>query len=310
MRVRAGWERGWCRRLCLFCSSLRQRLVDDTMSEKSSPSPSGATPWFRVVAVTLGVAVVAVLTVNVGMTAALVRQQRSDARERNFWVLCQPGFSLRERETAFRSLVAVGNREWRAADVGGLNLAGWALPGADLQFAQFLRANLAGADLTGAKLNGGSLELADLTNAGFSDAEMVEMRLLQAVLRGAVLRGAKLRACRMAQIEAENADFSVADLADADLVMANLTGARLIGTNFAGAKLASAVFKGANLSLARFEGADLTDADFTDANWWTARGLTTKQLAMLKAKFPPTAAAPQALREDFARWAEVPLPSQ
>jgi hypothetical protein len=92
--------------------------------------------------------------------------------------------------------------------------------------------------------------------------------------------------------------------------MANLTGAKLIGTNFAGAKLESAVLKGADMSLARFEGADLTDANFTDANWWTARGLTTKQLVMLKAKFPPTANAPQALQDDFARWAEVPLPPQ
>ena len=102
----------------------------------------------------------------------------------------------------------------------------------------------------------------------------------------------------------------MADLSDADLLMANLTGAKLIGANLSGAKLESAVLKGANLSLARLDGADLTDADFTNANWWAARGLTTKQLGALKAKFPPTATADHALKEDFARWAEVPLPSQ
>jgi hypothetical protein len=69
------------------------------------------------------------------------------------------------------------------------------------------------------------------------------------------------------------------------------------------------VFQGADLALARLDGADLRDADFTDANWWAARGLTTKQQAMLKAKFPPTAAAPPAWQEEFARWAEVPLPT-
>ena len=91
--------------------------------------------------------------------------------------------------------------------------------------------------------------------------------------------------------------------------MARLPGAKLVGANLTGAKLESAVFQGADLALARLDGADLRDADFTDANWWAARGLTTKQLAMLKAKFPPTASAPQAWQEEFARWAEVPLPS-
>ena len=58
----------------------------------------------------IGLALVVVLTVNVWMTAALVRQQRSEARERDYWVLCQPGFRPEERVAAFRSLVA-GDRK-------------------------------------------------------------------------------------------------------------------------------------------------------------------------------------------------------
>ena len=275
------------------------------MSETSRPSLSVVTRATQALAV-MGLVAVALLAVTGWRRATTAGPQGGEGRERDFWVLCQPGFTPGERAAALRSLVAAGNREWRAANVSGLNMAGWALAGADLQGAQFLRANLAGADLTGAKLSGGSLELADLTGAKLDQAAMVEMRLLHAVLRGATLRGAVLRACRLAQIEADNADFAGADLSEADLVMARLPGAKLVGANLTGAKLESAVFQGADLALARLDGADLRDADFTDANWWAARGLTTKQLAMLKAKFPPTASAPQAwqdwLSAEFPAW--------
>ena len=54
---------------------------------------------------------------------------------------------------------------------------------------------------------------------------------------------------------------------------------------------------------ARLDGADSTDADFTNANWWRARGLTTKQIELLKKKFAPTATADPALKKDYAQWA-------
>jgi hypothetical protein len=75
-----------------------------------------------------------------------------------------------------------------------------------------------------------------------------------------------------------------------------------MGANLSGAKLESAVLKGANLSLARLNGANLKNADFTNANWWRARGLTTLQLDALGKQFAPTASAPAALKEDYARW--------
>jgi len=89
------------------------------MSETSRPSQFAVTRRTKVVAA-LGVAAAAMLAVAVGLMATAVRKQRSATRERDFWVLCQPGFTADERAAAFRSLVVAGNREWRAANVGGL----------------------------------------------------------------------------------------------------------------------------------------------------------------------------------------------
>ena len=89
------------------------------MSETSRPSQFAATRRTKVVAA-LGLAAVAMLTVAVGLMATTARKQRSATRERDFWVLCQPGFTADDRAAAFRSLVVAGNREWRAANVGGL----------------------------------------------------------------------------------------------------------------------------------------------------------------------------------------------
>jgi len=60
--------------------------------------------------------------------------------------------------------------------------------------------------------------------------------------------------------------------------------------------------------LARLDGIDSTDADFTNANWWRARGLNTKQIDLLKKKFAPTSTADPALKEDYARWAGASEP--
>jgi uncharacterized protein YjbI with pentapeptide repeats len=100
----------------------------------------------------------------------------------------------------------------------------------------------------------------------------------------------------------------MADLSDAECMMANFSGANLMAANLSGAKLQSASFKGANLSLARLNGADWADGDFTDANWWRARGLTTKQIELLQQKFPPTDSADPALKRDYDRWAAAPPP--
>ena len=99
------------------------------MQAASNPSGIGPIRWFQPTLLGMLAIALAVLTANVWLLAGIIRQQRSTARERDFWVLCQPGFSAPERETAFRHLVAAGNREWRSADLRGLNLARVALPG-------------------------------------------------------------------------------------------------------------------------------------------------------------------------------------
>src|SRR5688572_19444600 len=103
------------------------------MSENSNPSVRGGAPRFGRALPIMVVVNVALLTISVWMVGRQIQQHRNAGRERDFWVLCQPGSTPLERETIFRRLVAAGNREWRAADLRGLNLAGMALAGADLQ---------------------------------------------------------------------------------------------------------------------------------------------------------------------------------
>lgn len=247
-------------------------------------------------------ATLALLTVNFWLIAHWMQQQRNSSQERAFWVLCQPGSPAAERERAFRQLVAAGNQEWRSADLHELNLAGMALPGANLQAALFVRTTLAGANLARARFCNGSLEQADLSGADLTQADLSETQLLRAILKETNLRRARLRAASIEQVQAENADLMLADLSDANGLMANLTGAKLDGANLSGARLESAVLKGASLSLARLDAANLNDADFTNANWWRARGLRTDQVEFLKQEFAPTDNANPALKQDYAKW--------
>src|ERR1700704_3334964 len=86
---------------------------------------------------------IAILTMNVWLVARLMQQQSEATKEHLFWVLCQPGHTVAERASAFRHLVAEGNKEWRSAQLSELDLSGSVLPGADLKSAGFQRANLA-----------------------------------------------------------------------------------------------------------------------------------------------------------------------
>jgi uncharacterized protein YjbI with pentapeptide repeats len=276
-----------------------------TMHENSRSSPPPPASGFRGLPLIAVAGVLAVLTANVWVWAQFRQQQGTSAKEHDFWVLCQPGATLREREATFRRLVAAENRQWRAADLRELNLAGLSVPGAFLEFASFVRTNLAGANLAGARLGGSTLELADLSGANLSGANLTEARFKHGILNGASFHGAILCASSLERAVAKSADFSAADLSDVNCQMANLTGAKLNGANLEGAKLEAATLKGATLTEARLGGADLTDTDFTNANWWCARGLSMQQLATLKRKFSPTADADAALQADYARWAEV-----
>jgi|SRR5438093_6029159 len=248
-------------------------------------------------------AAIGVLTANLWLMARLSEQRANATREHYFWVLCQAGYSPAERVGAFRALVAEGNKEWRSAQLSGLNLEGISLPGTELNGAGFLRANLAKANLARAKISQASLELADVSGADLSEADLSETRLYRAVLKETKLQRANLRAAVLQEARGENADLMVADLSEADCLMANLAGANLSGANFTGARLEGANLKGARLSLARFDGANLKDADFTNSDWWRARGLTTAQLKALRKNFAPSNGAALAVREDYQKWA-------
>jgi len=285
------------------------------MSQIASPSPSGAgaagppvrpaAPGLARAGWMLGLlSVVAVLTVNVWLTARLVQELRRESREHAFWVLCQPGHSAAERAGAFLQLAAAGNKEWRSADLSNLNLPGVTLAGADLSFALFNNANFARANLAGARLFKSSLAQADLRGADLSEADLSEAQLYRANLGQTGFRRAKLRAAYLQEVQAEKADLIMADLSDAVCPMANFAGARCNGANLSGANLEAAVFRGANLSLARLDGANVRDADFTNANWWRALGLTSEQISRLKKRFTPGTNAEPALKFDYDKWAK------
>src|SRR5437773_6714387 len=57
---------------------------------------------------------IAILTMNVWLVARLMKQQSDATKEHLFWALCQPGHTAAERASAFRHLVADGNKEWRS----------------------------------------------------------------------------------------------------------------------------------------------------------------------------------------------------
>jgi len=267
-----------------------------------APSQNLVHGWGQWILLILLVTALAVLTANVWLLNRAGVREVNGTREHLFWVLCQPGHTAMERTSAFRELVAGGNKEWRSAQLSELNLEGMVLSGAELQRAGFQRVNFARANLAGAKMNNAALTLADLSGADLTEADLSEAQLYRAVLKDAKLTRAKLRAALLQEIKAEKADFRVADLSDADCLMAKLPGANLAGADLSGARLEGADFTGANFSLTRLNGANLKDADFTNSNWWHARGLTSAQTETLKKKFAPTESAEAGLKADYQKW--------
>lgn len=239
------------------------------------------------------------------LAGAFVLLQRSRVNtelERAFWVVGHASFPMPQRQAAFLQLVAAGNTEWRGAYLGGFDLPDFKRPGVDLHDSDMEGGNLARASLTGAQMKNVRLAFADLTDADLAEAEVSGSNLFKAHLTRASFRQARLRGTVLEQVKATNAVFLAADLGEAQLLMADLTGANFTSADLTGASLEAAVLRRANLTFTLMAGVDLRDADLTDANWWRARRLTAEQLAWLKQRFPPTPAAPEALRKDYAAW--------
>src|SRR5438309_11518703 len=145
------------------------------MSDHSSPPervsasvpPAGRSTSSLAQLLSLGLlaAAMLVLTANVWLLGRLLEQRSNASREHLFWVLCQPGHTQAERDSAFRQLVRAGNKEWRGAQLSELNLEGMSLPEADLKGAGFQRTVFARANLTRVKMSQAALDFADLTGA-------------------------------------------------------------------------------------------------------------------------------------------------
>jgi uncharacterized protein YjbI with pentapeptide repeats len=119
-----------------------------------------------------------------------------------------------------------GGRDFRHADLSGVNLSGVNLSGASLAWADLSWADLTGANLSGANLLGANLLGANLSGADLSGANLSGVNLLGTSLSGVNLSWANLH----------NANLSGADLSGADLGNAELTGANLRNAHLSGAK--------------------------------------------------------------------------
>lgn len=184
----------------------------------------------------------------------------------------EPSISVRDRDLRFARL---DRSDMHQADLTGSDLRGASLVGTDLRGAwlqcsditqliltddreaincttarraKFLRARLDGAHLTGA----------DLRGAKFDEARLEGAELTYALLQGASFASARLdKADLTGGVQAQGANFIVANLQGADLTGATLTGADFSSADLNGAILAYAHLDAANLRDAKLEGASL-----------------------------------------------------
>ncbi|MBD2544139.1 MULTISPECIES: pentapeptide repeat-containing protein [Planktothricoides] len=173
----------------------------------------------------------------------------------------------------------------RWIDFQGANLKLANLPWADLQKANLSDATLQRATLKEANLRKANLQWADLQEAQLQGANLFQCRLMCANFRGASLRlanleaadldkaelsGVDLRVANLIQAQLRNADLKQGKLQGANLSKANLTGANLEGVNLQGANLRGANLFGANLQNANLQQANLEEADLTEAKLFAA----------------------------------------
>jgi uncharacterized protein YjbI with pentapeptide repeats len=188
-----------------------------------------------------------------------------------------------KEQTAGEPSISLRNRDLRYAR----------LDRSDLHQVDFTGADLRGASLIGADLRGAWLQCADVTQlilsedreaAGCTIARRVKFtraRLDGAQMSGVDLRGAKLDEARLegavlSYALLQGANFSSARLDKADLtggvqaqganfLVANLQGADLTGAQLHGADLSNADLTGAGLAYARLDLANLRDANLDGA---------------------------------------------
>lgn len=212
----------------------------------------------------------------------------------------EPSLSLRDRDLRFARL---DRSDLHQADLSGSDLRGASLIGTDLRGAWlqcadimqlvmadnrqearcttarraiFTRARLDGAhmsgvDLRGAKLDEAKLEGAELSYALLQNADFASARLDKADLTG----GVQAQGANFIVANLQGADLTGAQLQGADLSNADLTGAILSYAHLDVAGLRDAVLDGAALYRTSLRGADMVGArvvgaDLREAKVWGA----------------------------------------
>ncbi|MCC7253687.1 pentapeptide repeat-containing protein, partial [Hyphomicrobium sp.] len=184
----------------------------------------------------------------------------------------EPSFSLRDRDLRFSRLDRsdLHQADLTGADLRGASLIGTDLRGAWLQCSDIQQLLLSEdrvaancttarrAKFTRARLDGARMTGADLRGVRFEDAKLEGAELAYALLQGANFSSARLdKADLTGGVQAQGANFLMANLQGADLTGANLTGAVFSNADMTGAVLSYARLDAAGLADAKLDGAAL-----------------------------------------------------
>jgi uncharacterized protein YjbI with pentapeptide repeats len=182
----------------------------------------------------------------------------------------EPSISLRDRDLRFAKLdrTDLHQADFTGADLRGASLTGADLRGAWLQCADVTELILTEdraaakcttarrATFTRARLDGAHMTGADLRSAKLDETRLDDAELAYAMVQGANFSSAHLeKADLTGGVQAQGANFLVANLQGADF-----TGAQLHGADFSSADMTGAVLSYAHLDLAEFRDAKLDGA--------------------------------------------------
>jgi len=150
---------------------------------------------------------------------------------------------------------ALGERNFRQAELRGAKLS---------------YAILRGVDLSDSDLSESILYGANLNETNWSRVQLFEADLTRAKLNEARLNGTYLTGCRLNEVDLIGACLQGAHLNGAALKRANLNGANLSEAYLTGANLCGADLCGANLCDAHLTGANLSGAYYGDNTQFNA----------------------------------------
>lgn len=228
------------------------------------------------------------------------REQRSI--ERDYWRLTREGTNPELRTEAFLRLVAADNKQWVGTNLKELDLDKASLNGAWLQFAQFSACSMKKAKMQNVEMLRGGFELCDMVDADLRSARLAESSFFRCIIVRTDFRRANLKGANFEQSRLKGANFENAEMSEASLHLAVLEDCDFEKANLTSANLTQAKIRRTDLRNAILYNAVLASTDFKDSNWWRARGLPSRIVTELSAKFPPSEDAPKEFREDWELW--------